>query len=121
MPRDAVSIVNLATGAGTAPGSGTAINVTNGATIAAAGETRRLIVHVKNSAGSSKNVTIKAGVYPPAFRQGIGDVVVAVANSGEQLIIVESARHVQSDGSIWLDYESGMTGTAFAYQLPKDN
>jgi hypothetical protein len=121
MARDAISIVSLATGAGTAPGSGTAINVTNGGTIAAAGETRRLIVHVKNTAGASKNVTVKAGVYPLAFRQGIGDLVVAVTNGGEQLLIVESARHVQADGSVLADLRNGHDQHGVRLPDPKDN
>jgi predicted GH43/DUF377 family glycosyl hydrolase len=41
--------------------------------------------------------------------------------TGEQLITVESARVVQSDGSIYLDFTpASMVGTVAAYRLPAD-
>ncbi len=121
MARDAVTPVALAMNDGTAPGAGTAINVTNGAYIPAANRSQRILLHVKNTVAAAKNVTIKAGVYPPAFRQGLGDLVVQVpATSGERLFVLESARFIQADGTIWIDFEAAMTGTAFAYKLPDE-
>jgi hypothetical protein len=119
MPRDAIAITDLAVGAGTAQPAGTAINVANGGVINNVGDTSRLVIRVTNTAGAGKNVTIKAGVNPPAARKGLGDVVVQVPTVSERLIVVESARHLQADGSIQLDYEAAMAGVASVVRVPK--
>ncbi len=76
----------------------------------------KILIHVKNTAGTAKNITIPAG---NGFRSGIGDLVVSVAaTSGEAMIIVESARFAQSDGILDIDYETGFTGLIGAYRLP---
>lgn len=119
MPRDAIAITDLAVGAGTAQPAGTTINVTNGGNIAAAGDTSKLILRVTNTAGVSKNVTIKAGASPPAVRNGLGDLVVAVPTVSERLIVLESARHTKADGSIDIDYEAAMAGVASVVRVPR--
>lgn len=120
MPRDIVAITALTPDAGTAQPAGTAINVTNGAVINGAGDTKRLLVRVQNTVASAKNVTFRAGVNPPSSRKGIGDLVVQVpATTGDRLFVLESARFVQADGSIQVDFEAAMTGFVSAVRLPK--
>lgn len=120
MARDAVSITSLALSGGTAEAAGTTIVVANGANIAAAGETARLLLVVKNTNASDRVVTIKAGVNPPAALAGQGDLAVTVAaTSGVQFITLESARFAQADGSINVDFAASMTGSLAAYRLPK--
>lgn len=46
MPRDALTINDLPSGAGTTQPAGTAINVTNGAVVVNAGDTSRLVIRV---------------------------------------------------------------------------
>lgn len=93
-----------------------AINTTNNAEIAVT-KSQRLILHVKNTVGSAKNVTIKAGV---GARSGVGDLVVSLAaTSGEQVLgPLESSRFGQSDQKFYIDFESGMTGLIGGYLLP---
>lgn len=119
MARDAIPITALVTGDGIAQGAGVAISATNGGKVSVKGRTRRIVLHIKaTSAGGT--ITVQEGVYPPAFRQGIGDVVKVVAGTTETLFVLESARHTQADGDVWVDYQSGFAGTAFAYELPND-
>lgn len=119
MARDAVAITPMVLNDGIAPAAGTAINVTNGAEVAAGGNVQKLFIVVNNTAVSAKNVTIKAGAHPPALRAELGDLVVAVPNAATRYICIESAQFAQADGKIHIDFESGTTGTVMAYRLPK--
>ena len=120
MSRDLINPVELTADAGTDIKNATvstAINTTNGAYIDMNGvSAEKLLIHVKNTEGTTNTVTINSGIYS---RSALGDLVVTVAaTSGEQGIVIETARFKDADGYITLDYESGMTGTAAAYLLP---
>lgn len=120
MPRDAVTITSLSSGTAVAPPAGTTIVPANGANIAAVGDTSRLLIRVTNTNGTQRTVTFKAGDNPPALRSGLGDLAVVVpATTGERLVVLESARFVQSDGSIDVDFEASMAGVVSAVRLPK--
>ncbi len=119
MARDSVSLTALSANGGTAEPAGVDISPTNGAVIAAPGDCQRLLLRVTNTAGADKAVTIKAGVNPPAFRKDLGDLAVTVAaTTGVQYIVVESARFVQADGTINVDFAAAMTGKITALKLP---
>lgn len=121
MARDAVPIVQGLMNNGLVSGAGVAINPANGAAIAIDGVTDRYIIAVLNTFAGAKNLTIKAGVYPPAFRQLLGDVVFACTQTTQiDYVFVESARFAQADGSIWLDFEASMTGTVWCIKLPPE-
>lgn len=116
MARDAVSITGIVLNDGVARPAGTAITPANGAEIDA-GYTDNLLIEVRNTAAAEYDVTIRTGVGPLA---ALGDLVVPVpATSGVKLIAVDSARFVQADGKIHLDFEALMAGTVAAYRLPK--
>ena len=120
MARDAVPIVASAINAATAQGAGVAINTTNGANVALNGETSNIVLIIDHTTVSDKVLTVKAGVYPPGFRQSLGDLALTITASTKQYIVLESARFVQSDGSINIDFASGMTGTMFAVKRPPE-
>jgi DNA-binding beta-propeller fold protein YncE len=120
MPRDAVATTDLPANAGTLQPAGVVITPANGAILTgAAGNSDRLVVRVTNTAATPKNLTVKAGVNPPALRAGLGDLVVAITNATERLFVLESARFAQADGSIWVDFEAGMTGIISVVRTPK--
>jgi hypothetical protein len=120
MPRDAVAITALPKNAATAFAAGTAMSPTNGAVIAAGGDTGRLLIYLKNTFAGSKAVTIGAGVYPPAALQGQGALVVTMATQNlEMLVVIESGRFAQANGDIYVDFAASMTGNIAAYRLGK--
>lgn len=94
--------------------------VTNGVTIANA-RPERLLLRVANTEGSTNTVTVKAGANPPALRAGGGDLVTTVAaTSGVQFIgPLESDKYLQADGSLSIDFETGMTGSIDALYWPR--
>lgn len=121
MPRVAVPITSLPVNAGTAPATGVSADPANGHVVQAGGDTSKLLVHVTNTAAAAKNVTVLAGGDPPAFRAGAGNLVVSVpATNGARYLVLESARFAQATGDIYIDLETGMTGTLTCYRLPKE-
>jgi hypothetical protein len=95
---------------------------TNGMYLADKGKSGTLILHVKNTNAAARTVTIKAGVGGPTnnigFRSGYGDLAQVVAlTSGENIILVsDTTRFKQADGSINIDI-SGSNVTIAAYRL----
>ena len=94
--------------------------VTNGVTIPDA-EPERTIIRVTNTEGSTNVVTVRAGDSPPALAANLGDLAVTVAaTTGVQYLgPFESGRFVQADGSMEIDFETGMTGAIDVLQLPR--
>lgn len=118
MARDAIAITSLSIDAGVDAVAGTAINTSNGGTIAAGGNTGKLVIWVSNTDSAAADVTVVAGTVQEAVRSGLGDLVYEVGAAEQAYIVVESARFAQDDGAIYLNYETGMTGFAAAYRLP---
>lgn len=85
----------------------------------------RIIVEVTNTAAQALKVEALAGVYPPAGRQGLGDLtlVAALAQNGVQVCgPFEGGRFVQALGKLNLKFTpaSGTIGVSIrAYRLPK--
>lgn len=113
--------------AGLADPAGTAIDQPNGmnvvlasGAIPAAPTARNLFLRVANTAAAPHNAIIRAGAYPPAFRSGLGDLLVSVTNATTKWIgPLEAARFAQADGSINLDFDASFTGTITAFLSPE--
>lgn len=125
MPRTALTPRNLVKNGNLIGSTGsTTIDstlVTAGATVANA-KCERMIIRATNTEGSTNTVTIKAGDTPsPALRAGQGDLVVTLAaTTGVQFIgPIESDKYLQDDGSISIDFESGMTGAIDVLYMPR--
>jgi hypothetical protein len=94
--------------------------VTNGAVIANA-KPEHTIFRVTNTEGSTNTVTVSAGDNPPALAAGQGALVVTVAaTSGARYMgPFESGKYLQDDGSLLIDFETGMTGTIDVLYVPE--
>lgn len=119
MARDTVTVTALTQNAGTTNPVGTTITPANDAEIDGT-LAERMLIRVTNTHGTAHPVVIKAGVNPPAFRSGLGDLSVTVPlTSGDVLIPIESARFMQADGKIHIDFETDHAGKISAIALPK--
>jgi hypothetical protein len=129
MTRDAVAYVSLANNNVTDIPTGTTINTTNGAIIAvprastpgASDLIDHMFLYVTNTAGSDKTVTVKAGTgTAPSTRGGTGDLAVTckTATGGCLIGPLDADRFAQADGSVWVDYASGLTGALTAFMWP---
>lgn len=127
MARTSIPLTNLSKNGGINAPAGTAVDPTNGHVIAVAGRAGKLIIFVHNTLGSTKVLTVKAGVNPPAYRQSLGDLTYTCQASGDSYIgPFESARFVQlpggtdggAGGSIFVDLAASITGTISALWMP---
>lgn len=132
MPRTAVApralVANGNLNGATGPTTIDATLVTNGVVINGV-EPERTILRVTNTEGSTNTVTLKAGDKPPAEAAGQGDLVVTVAaTTGVQFIgPFESGRFlkklddagVNRAGSLYIDFETGMTGAIDVLLIPR--
>jgi hypothetical protein len=119
MARDAVAVTSLSIDAGTARPTGTTVSVANGATIAASGRTRKLLVELTNTNATNRVATFLKGTTIEAVRAGVGDLAITCAQNIPQYVVIESARFAQTSGAIWIDFATDFAGTVRAYRIPK--
>lgn len=134
--RTAIAPVQLLNDNGVLQGAGTTINptlVTNGATVAAPGPFRLLLL-VNNTDAAPHNLIVRASrsgvdaagnvqVNPSAntvFTQAtVGDLSVSVVNATTQAFVIASTdRFTQDDGSVSVDFGAGFLGTIWVFRLP---
>lgn len=123
MARTVLAVTDLVANAGTNVKNATvatAIDATNSHYIpAGGGELSRYLIHVKNTNGTARVCTVAAGDNPPAYQAALGDKAVTVAaTDGEQMILIDSARFLQDDGTVNIDIAASMAGTIAVYRLP---
>lgn len=100
---------------GVAPASTSIAGIVSaGGAVIADCNVEKLVIRVANTHGSDHPVTVVAGdsLYP-AVESPLGDLAVVVpATSGiMEILALESARFLQSDGSLLLNFGASMTGT----------
>ncbi len=120
MARTAVAVEQLLRDASVVQSAGTAIDVANGMSIDVGSQPGKYIIFVKNTFAGAKTVTFKAGVNPPAFRSGLGNLTESIAQNATGMFQLEGARFVQADGKVYLDFEAGTTGTVWAFKVASD-
>jgi len=117
MARDIVTATKLVTNTDIAQPAGVAINTTNG-TAVAHGKHGRTIVVVTNTSAGTKVVTVRrnAAVSDPVPVDYSTTPI--AATTGRQVLGPFDGHYTQADGSIWLDFVAGHTGTVAAFELP---
>jgi len=113
-----ITLTTLARNASTAQPAGTAIVAANTHVIAPTKASSKVIVQLNNTFAGAKDFTILAGKNPPADAAGQGDLVVSLAQNATGLVVLESARFWQSDGTIRINVAAATTGFISAIQLP---
>jgi hypothetical protein len=117
MARTAIPVTDLTTVSSLADPAGTTADPTNGHTVTGV-RSEVLLFRVSNTTAGSLNATLRAGTQPLAPSSGVGDLVVAVgATSTKWITPAESARFIQSDGSVSLDLQAGFAGTVTAFRV----
>ena len=91
--------------------------VTAGARVPWSGA-RQMLVHIKNTEAGTNFVTFLAS--PSGAGATKGDVVTIPipATTGEALHVVDASLHTQTSDELWVDFESGMTGSIAFFILP---
>jgi multidrug efflux pump subunit AcrA (membrane-fusion protein) len=103
-------------------GLGTAIATGNTHVITPAGPLEEMEIRVANTTGTTKTVTVKAGVKPAADAMGQGDFVSAAIAATTGIVLLpplSSSRFLQANGTVRIDVETGMTGFILPIQIPR--
>lgn len=120
MPRTAVPVVTLSK-TGAATNAGTTADPTNGHVVDLGGfPLESFVFRFTNTNGSDRVATIVAGDSPPALSAGQGNLAITVpATSGDMTVAaLESARFIQSDGTVNIDLAASFAGAVRAFRIP---
>lgn len=120
MPRTNVPVVTLST-TGAATNAGTTADPTNGHVITVDFPLEELVLRFTNTNGSDRVATILAGDNPPAGSASQGSRAITVpATTGDMTIAgLESARHLQADGTLEIDLGASYAGAVRAFRVPR--
>jgi ribosome-binding ATPase YchF (GTP1/OBG family) len=118
MARGSVTITAVPIETATVRPAGLTVVQADGATIPAAGDTRKLLIEFNQTDATARVATIVKGAGAQAVRSGIGNLVTVGTQNVPEYVILESARFAQADGSIHIDFAASWAGTVRAYRLP---
>lgn len=121
MARTDVPIVTLSR-AGAATNAGTVADPINDHVVDLAGiPLEEIVLRFTNTNGSDRVATIVAGDSPPALSAGQGNLDITVpATSGDMTVAgLESARYLQSDGTLHIDLAASYAGAVRAFRVPR--
>lgn len=125
MARDAVHKTDGVVNSQVAFPAGGTITQANGSvfTPASGATLEEYLFKFSHTASSTKTATVKGGANPPA--NASLDLTVTCTGDGSTTPVVvivgpiSSARFVQADGTVNIDYASGFTGTIEAIRIPR--
>lgn len=123
MARTVIHSTTLTANAATANPAGTTIDQPNGMYIAAGNATEELFLRVSHTAASTKTATVNAGDSPPGNIGGA--LTITSTGDGSTTPVVSlvgpftSARFLQSDGTVEIDFASSSTGTVEVIRIPR--
>ena len=122
MADTAIPITSLGLNANTANPAGTAIVAANNHVVTPDRATKRLAIRLTNTTASSKVFTVVAGDSPPANAAGQGDIEITLTDGSTTpqitCVVVESARFIQSDGTVVVTVAAATTGNIAVLGLP---
>jgi hypothetical protein len=120
MARVVVPVVTLSR-TGAATNAGTTADPTEDHYVTVDFPLEELVLRFTNTNGSDRVATIVAGDSPPALASGQGNLDITVpATSGDMTVAgLESARFMQSDGTIQIDLAASYAGAVRAFRVPR--
>ena len=121
MPRVNVPVVVLSK-TGAATNAGTTADPTEDHVVDLGGyPLESFVFRFTNTNGSDRVATIVAGDSPPALSAGQGNLNITVpATSGDMTVAgLESARYIQSDGTVHIDLATSFAGAVRAFRIPQ--
>ena len=92
--------VTLATRTADLVGSGTSVTAGQTFAFAVADSADKYVLVLEEQNSGSATVTFDAGDLPPAHRQGLGSLAITLAQADLRIVVIEMARHLQSDGTV---------------------
>ncbi len=62
-------------------------------------------------------MTLNAGANPPALHQGRGNLAMDIGGTADLFFLVDTSRFLQADGSVNIDFSTGVAGSVSAYEI----
>ena len=123
MAETVVPITALTAGTVVADVEGTAIDASKTVVITPTERLDKLIIRLVNTTAATKVMTVLAGDNPPADAAGQGALAISFADGSSTPVVkylsgLESARYLQSDGTVQITFATSTTGFVTAFQLP---
>lgn len=121
MSRTAIAVITASPNS-SASDTHTDIDQGNGMYVPASAPGEQTILRVVNSHNDADQiVTVNEGDSPPALSSGQSHLHVTVAQNGGVKFIgpFTSARFIQSDGTIEVDFDAGFVGEIVAIRIPR--
>lgn len=121
MARVNVPVVTLSR-TGAATNAGTTADPTDDHVVDLAGAPlEEIVFRFTNTNGTDRVATIVAGDNPPALSAGQGNLDITVpATTGDMTVAgLESARFLQSDGTVHIDLAASYAGVVRAFRVPR--
>jgi hypothetical protein len=100
---------------------GTAIVASETAVITPTGPLEEMVIEISNTYAGAIVPVVKAGANPPASSAGLGDLTLTtLANTSGRGILppLESARFLQANGTLRIDFPANAAGYIIAMQKP---
>jgi hypothetical protein len=100
---------------------GTAIVASQTAVITPTGPLEEMVILISNTYGGAIVPVVKAGDDPPAMSAGLGDLTLTtLANTTGRGLLppLESARFLQSNGTLRIEFPENAAGYIAAFQKP---
>ena len=121
MTTTALAITALPAGTVVNDVAGTAIDATKTMVLTPTDRFDKLTLRFAHTTTAAKSAAIKAGTAVAATASGQGDLTVTLADATAATIVtfltgLESARFLQSDGTIHITFAAGTTGFVTAFQ-----
>lgn len=119
-----LTITALVANSSVAQPAAQAIDTNGMVPIAAGGQFDRLMIEILNTDDAVLTVAISAGVDPPAYQGGVGDLslTIAITTGCKLLGPFESARFVQAGGNLNVNFTAATGAPACSvrvYRLPR--
>lgn len=120
MARTDIPVVSNAAGTFVAASAGTTADPTNDHSVTIDFPLEELELIFTQTDATGREATIVAGDSPPALSAGQGDIAQTIAQNGVYRVSgLESARFLQSDGTLHIDLAASFAGTIQAYRVPR--
>lgn len=120
MARTAVTVTALAANTLTARPAGTTADPAEDHVVTIDFPLEELLLEFTQTDATARVATIVAGDSPPALSAGQGNIEQSMAQNAVWVVGgLESARFLQSDGTLHIDLAASFAGTIRAYRVPR--
>lgn len=115
MARDTLTVQTLTANAGTTFTNPAAVTAANGIMVQANDCHKMLFQYLSTVSGT---LSVVAGTAANAFEKDLGNTNIVIGGTTWTVFCIDTARHMNVGGSIFISFTSSMAGSLYAFKLP---